>query len=225
MKKYLFICLFACFNSAIASPVLFNNDKAGFDAATSSLTFEGFESATMNSPTEIGFSGGTFSCNGSRFCPGFFGINTFPFSGSTSVFFSTPDTAVFSFNDAINSFGIIMGGQGNIEINNVPTPSPIDLFITNSLGNTFQVLDNFVGPNVNQPGGFNYFLGFVDTMSTFTSITISASNSGDGIFFDNLEFGISNPSPVPIPAAVWLFASGFIGLIGRRKFNSSRTSV
>ena len=41
------------------------------------------------------------------------------------------------------------------------------------------------------------------------------NDDGSGMFYDNVSF-----SPVPVPAAVWLFGSGLIGLIGiarRRK--------
>ena len=40
-------------------------------------------------------------------------------------------------------------------------------------------------------------------------------HGGDGIGFDEVRFG----TVVPVPAAVWLFGSGLIGLIGiaRRK--------
>jgi hypothetical protein len=46
----------------------------------------------------------------------------------------------------------------------------------------------------------------------------ATGNNGSGIFYDNLEF--AEVSQVPVPAAVWLFGSGLIGLVGvarRRK--------
>jgi len=76
MKKMIFLLIFLFAGSANAVPMLFNNDKTAFDAATNNLTFEDFESATLNSSTEVGFSGGTFNCSGSSFCPGFFGISS-----------------------------------------------------------------------------------------------------------------------------------------------------
>ena len=56
--------------------------------------------------------------------------------------------------------------------------------------------------------GDNLSFGFVAT---------ATGNNGSGVFYDNLEF--AQVSQVPVPAAVWLFSSGLIGLIGvaRRK--------
>jgi hypothetical protein len=47
---------------------------------------------------------------------------------------------------------------------------------------------------------------------------VSTENNGSGIFYDNLVF--AEVAPVPVPAAVWLFGSGLLGLVGvarRRK--------
>ena len=43
---------------------------------------------------------------------------------------------------------------------------------------------------------------------------ITGNNNGSGMFYDNVNFSV-----VPVPAAIWLFGSGLIGLIGlaRRK--------
>lgn len=204
-------CMFI--GSASAAPILFNNDKVGFDAATSGLTYDDFESVTSNSSTEVGFGGGTFNCTGGSYCPGFFGISTsFSVSGNQSLYFATPDSAVFNFNSAINAFGITMGGQGDV--------APIDLFATTSEGDVVQILDDFTGPNVNQPGGFEYFFGLFDAGSTFTSVTISASNSGDGIFFDDLYYGATT-SNVPEPGSLALIGLGLAGIGFTRKKKSA----
>jgi hypothetical protein len=47
---------------------------------------------------------------------------------------------------------------------------------------------------------------------------VSTENNGSGIFYDNLVF--AEVAPVPVPAAVWPFGSGLLGLVGvarRRK--------
>ena len=56
--------------------------------------------------------------------------------------------------------------------------------------------------------GDNLSFGFVAT---------ATGNNGSGNFYDNLVF--AEVSQVPVPAAVWLFGSGLIGLISvaRRK--------
>ena len=56
-----------------------------------------------------------------------------------------------------------------------------------------------------------------DTLS-FGFGAVSTQNRGSGIFYDNLEF--AQVTTVPVPAAVWLFGSGLLGLVGvarRRK--------
>ena len=57
--------------------------------------------------------------------------------------------------------------------------------------------------------------------------TIATSYDNSGVYYDNICFdnaggcpGQPNPSAVPVPAAVWLFGSGLLGLVGvarRRK--------
>ena len=56
-----------------------------------------------------------------------------------------------------------------------------------------------------------------DTLS-FGFGAVSTNNNGSGVFYDNLSF--ARVAPVPVPAAVWLFGSGLLGLVGvarRRK--------
>lgn len=66
------------------------------------------------------------------------------------------------------------------------------------------------------------FCPFVATGIAFSGTAKSVSFAGvaDQIVFDDVTFGSETPGPViPIPAAVWLFGSGLIGLVGmaRRK--------
>ncbi len=56
-----------------------------------------------------------------------------------------------------------------------------------------------------------------DNLSFGFGATATGDN-GSGVFYDNLSF--AELAPVPVPAAVWLFGSGLIGLVGvarRRK--------
>ena len=75
---------------------------------------------------------------------------------------------------------------------------------------------NFLGTDlfVNQ-AGFDQKAGHVDIfgIGEIASLLIEPGLN-QALIFDNLNF-----SPVPVPAAVWLFGSGLIGLIGfaRRK--------
>ena len=52
-----------------------------------------------------------------------------------------------------------------------------------------------------------------DTLSFgFGAVATGTTDNGSGIFYDNLVF--AEVSPVPVPAAVWLFGSGLLGLVG-----------
>ena len=60
--------------------------------------------------------------------------------------------------------------------------------------------------------------GLIDSTLGFT-IDIVTNGVDANIGFDNLNIDFQAASPVPVPAAVWLFGSGLIGLVGfaRRK--------
>lgn len=64
----------------------------------------------------------------------------------------------------------------------------------------------------------NGFVGFISD-TAFTTFTItSLTDAWHGV--DNLEAFSAAASPVPVPAALWLFGSGLLGLVGvarRRK--------
>jgi len=53
------------------------------------------------------------------------------------------------------------------------------------------------------------------------NLALGSNNYGSYSFTVENYFETSNPSPVPVPAAVWLFASGLLGLtaVARRKTN------
>jgi len=57
--------------------------------------------------------------------------------------------------------------------------------------------------------GIDGILGF--------GIDVASSGANANIAFDNLIVNYDAVSPVPLPAAVWLFGSGLLGLIGIRR--------
>ncbi len=86
-----------------------------------------------------------------------------------------------------------------------------NLLATLSLGLTSSTCDSAYGAG---------FCPFVATGVGFSGIAKSVSFAGvaNQIVFDDVTFGSTVPD-VPVPAAVWLFASGLISLVGfaRRK--------
>ena len=79
-------------------------------------------------------------------------------------------------------------------------------------------------PNLIVPNDESYFLSvFTDAENYDLSglFTIYAQNDFGAGFYSTTIEGVAAPSPVPLPAAAWLFATGLAGLIGvmRRKQN------
>lgn len=115
------------------------------------------------------------------------------------------DTGFSFFYSAVNQTGSVsvydgLNGTGN-------------LLATLSLGLTTSDCDSTYNAG---------FCPFVATGITFSGTAMSVSFAGvaDQIVFDDVTFGSETPGPVvPIPAAVWLFGSGLLGLVGvaRRK--------
>ncbi|MEA2093731.1 MAG: VPLPA-CTERM sorting domain-containing protein [Pseudomonadota bacterium] len=83
------------------------------------------------------------------------------------------------------------------------------------------VVTNLIIPNtVNAPDGSLLFYGFTDTSNSYTSVVFGNTAAGtDSFGFDDMVIGDLGQVVVPVPAAVWLFGSGLLGLVGmaRRK--------
>ena len=62
------------------------------------------------------------------------------------------------------------------------------------------------------------FYGF--TKILFDKITVSADTGAGNYNLDNLQFNAAPLSAVPVPAAVWLFGTALIGLVGFGKRKS-----
>ena len=90
--------------------------------------------------------------------------------------------------------------------------------------NQFQVAWNgnvvFDQTNIPQQGFQAYSVNLIATNS-ITGLQFGFQNDPTFFHLDNVSVDVaSGPTPVPVPAAVWLLASGLLGLVGitRRKY-------
>jgi len=84
-----------------------------------------------------------------------------------------------------------------------------------SAGGTSIGLDSLAAGADLGDGGIPFFLGIINTSATFTTADIF--NIGGGFFLYNVDDITTAVSVIPIPGAIWLFASGLLGLIAARR--------
>ena len=86
--------------------------------------------------------------------------------------------------------------------------------------NNSQVVSNIATPDIILSDGDAYFIGLIedDFSQGFDSITLSSFDAGYLFNVDDISV-----APVPVPAAVWLFGSGLLCLVGlsRKKTHHS----
>ncbi|SEM53673.1 VPLPA-CTERM protein sorting domain-containing protein [Syntrophus gentianae] len=189
---------FLLFNTIVSAAPIFFNDRASFNvAAGGGLSFESFENDFAVAETIV-FNGFTVSETSGinalgqlRDFPGLVNAIT---DGTGGLGYDDNDDSIgsfFAFTNAISAFGL-----------DIATNPGSTITIGGSV--------NYVLPLGNNTPSF---WGVIDTAG-ITSITFDASG-GPNVGFDAVSFG----QVVPIPAAVWLFGSGLVGLAGlRRKF-------
>lgn len=188
---------------------VFYTDETAFNSATSgiSLSLEGFE-ASFTTGSTVNFPNFSVSSNNASDIESKIGDSPDTSHPSTEglrlLQYSTTTQAggvTFNFNDPINAFSVDFF-------------DPLDgaafddyLSLSNSNGDSQVLLTG------SQPNNDIYFAGITDSTQTFNSVTIfSTKVPGDAISLDRVQFNV-----VPTPAAVWLFGSGLLGLIGIAK--------
>jgi len=197
------VLIFLVSGSAQATPV-FYFDEASFLAAASTagigLSTEGFVGATDLGST-INFATGSASA-ASSISVDFRGTDGDGAAiGWSAAGNSSPLTWVL--NDAQNAFGIDV--QDCCEIN----PFEINMSVNS--------VDHRFGFGSAQ-GELNLqFIGVIDTMLAFTTLTMTAPQ-GDFHIFDRLQTGTGTATAVPEPSTLVLFGAGLFGLgLARRR--------
>ncbi|HEY6021844.1 MAG TPA: VPLPA-CTERM sorting domain-containing protein, partial [Candidatus Paceibacterota bacterium] len=180
-----------------AATVTYTSSATYFaDAGPQSL--QDFNVPISSTATSITYNDLIVSCSGSSLCsPGFFGTSSISIDG-LSVFFSSPSLVTFSFNSSITSFGIFIAGLGTI------SPGSTTFSIANSNGFSSVLFSNYSGTTTSFDSSL--FAGLISDLP-FTSVTLAGTQIGDGVFLDNLSYGLT-----PLPAALPLFTTGLSAL-------------
>lgn len=129
-------------------------------------------------------------------------------------------THAFDLDDSAGFLGdFSLAGSDHVFVNGATgiTTNDIDWLVSTSGWGSYVTATSF-GQNGVSPWGT--IVG-VDNNATWIW---SADNENDNETYFSLAIVSTTPSAVPVPAAVWLFGSGLIGLIGMRK-NKSKASV
>lgn len=184
-------------------------DRASFDADAGTVAIETFESSPIVGNTSSGavpsiaFTGFTVSSTPTAtkvidVNPYFGAFNTTP-GGKNYLYIDTDvglqgSTATFVFDHPIYSIGFDYTGFNELG-------SVFDLTIDGSVYS--------IAPNQND-SSFGFW-GYTSTVSFNTLSLFTSTDSGYGL--DQMTY----TSPVPVPAALYLFISGLVGLLGFRK--------
>ena len=121
-------------------------------------------------------------------------------------FFYAGDSFTMTFDTTQNSVGLYLVSSDVLFTN--------DFSISTSAGSVFNSDVNYFDVG---DGGLAYYVGLTSDIG-FTSAILQFDALAEGTFLYSVD-DITYASAVPVPAAVWLFGSGLIGLTGmaRRK--------
>lgn len=136
--------------------------------------------------------------------PPFVGSGTFSFDGIAA-------DGVFLLQN-VSNFNFDFSFSGDSFTNDdIETPLEEILIIISESGTqvNFSNTGDLSGPS---EGSIDFFNG-----NNNAELTLSFEPDGGDLYFTESFFGAYAPTAVPAPAALWLFASGLIGLIGMSK--------
>jgi hypothetical protein len=184
--------------------------NASFLSQLSGVGTEDFESfaAGQNVPFNSNFTGaGTATFSGSGQIEDSPGAGRFATSGSQ--FLETRNGFQIDFTTAISAFGFF-----GTDIGDFNGQITLDFL---SGGSTQYTVQNTIGAN----NGSLLYWGIIDVLNPFTRITFGNTNTNDVFGFDDMTIGtIAQVNPVPVPAALFMFAPALLGFFGlRRKAN------
>ena len=203
LAPVLTIGLLASLNAAPAAAVFtYYDDETLFNGAHSlPLTLESFEGFSSGDGEPIVAADFTLTTgDGSAEINQFF-TGVYPTDGSNYVGWAYPNNAslIFDFDSPQSVFSMDITDLASVGA------VTVDVFADGGL--------SAVVPTINEDNGFSHgglnFIGLVSD-SSFSSLRFEFAVS-EWIGVDRVQYGAS---PVPLPAAVWLFGSALLGLIG-----------
>lgn len=117
-----------------------------------------------------------------------------------------PNSFRFDFDAPVSAFGFLWGAA--------------DYTWTLSAFNGSDLLETLILDPTTSSNSGDYF-GIAHAGITHATLISNGGDFGtDYVFIDNFTVNNANVSAVPVPAAVWLFGSGLVGLLG---FNRKRS--
>ncbi len=141
--------------------------------------------------------------------------DNYPFNGFTSP--QTAGTITFDFASSYNLSSFILHNDINVLAEGI-RDFRLDFFDSFDQQIATPFSTNYTGPQGQLAGEEYIFNSSVLNVSRVDLVIFNTNIGGAStqVEIREVEFGIS---PVPVPAAFWLFGSGFLGLIGiaRRK--------
>ena len=223
MKRYLLpLLLPMCISTNAQAAFLFFTDRASFDASYSGLTFEDFNdlNSTFADPL-VGISEPLSSSMG-IFNSGTIepGLDIATVLGTGLVWAEPTWDAGLGPVNSTNFFGTNQNVDGNglkLSFSNANAVG-FDVYSLGDLGSGNPIFDITVFDTVGGVLGLTSVTApltgqFFGVASSTQIGRIEAIAPGSRVeLFDNIAFGAA--TVVPIPAAVWLFGSGLLGLVG-----------
>jgi hypothetical protein len=146
-------------------------------------------------------------------------ISDFGVTGASGFVAAVEDDLLTSFVTAnvASSFGLsftgnsLVNGVGNdLILFSLGTPQSIDLTIGTSTRTFTSIATGLTASGF----GVNAFLVNLDALDVASDAAVNSVLLSMGAGFDFALGGALAPSPIPVPAAVWMFGSGLIGLVG-----------
>ena len=123
-----------------------------------------------------------------------------------TVVFGSEEYAEFVGSDFIDGYGFYLNGVNIARVGGQPV---------NINHPAMMALSGTEFDGILAPGGNPILLFSGPTLATGNTLTFIAADTSDGVLDSAVYISsLSGVSPVPVPAAAWLFGSGLVGLIG-----------